>query len=203
MEFNINIEAEIAGVHIGDEHPVRLMGVLNIAPESFYKGSIVNTENSAIKRATEMVEEGADFLDIGAVSTAPGVKEVSEVEELERLRPILKSVLDAVDVPVSVDTFRSRVADEALKLGAELINDVSGFVKDVNMVDVLKEHSAPAIVMATKTTIGDTLTTTEIVDALKNSLRLCKIKGYIDAKIIIDPAIGRWTQYKTSQVIWT
>ena len=113
------------------------MGVLNLGPESFYKGSVVNTEKSAGDRALQMVEEGADFLDLGAVSTAPGTGKISETDELSRLLPILKTVLDVVDVPISIDTFRSNVADKALDLGAHIINDVSGFILDKKMVNVL------------------------------------------------------------------
>jgi dihydropteroate synthase len=175
------------------------MGVLNLGPESFYKGSVVNTEKLAGKRAVQMVEEGAEFLDLGAVSTAPGVGEISETDELSRLLPILKTVLDVVDVPISIDTFRSEVADKALNMGAHIINDVSGFLLDKNMVGILHDHDVPSIIMATKAKIGDPLTMPDIVKALNNSIKLSEEQNYDSKKIIIDPAIGRWVPEKTYQ----
>jgi dihydropteroate synthase len=175
------------------------MGVLNLGPESFYKGSVVNTEKLAEERAVQMVEEGAEYLDLGAVSTAPGTGDISESNELARLLPILKTVLDAVDVPISIDTFRSTVADKALNVGAHIINDVSGFLLDENMVGVLRDHDAPSIIMATKTRIGDPLTMPEIIDALNTSIKLSEDQNYDSEKIIIDPAIGRWVPEKTLQ----
>ncbi len=190
------IKRELAGIQIGDTEPVRIMGILNLGSESFYKGSVINTVDSAVSRAIQMVSEGADFLDLGAMSTAPGVKNISESEELSRLKPILRAVLDAVDVPISVDTFRSHIADESLKMGAQIINDVSGFVKDENIIEILQDHNAPSIIMATNDQIGDPLTVQDTKRALKKSIQLAESKGYDSTKIIIDPAIGRWVPKK-------
>jgi dihydropteroate synthase len=193
------VNNEIAGVWFGDSHPVRLMGVLNLGLESFYQGSIVSTQKLAIDRAKQMVTEGAELLDLGAMSTAPCVKKITEEEERSRLLPILKAVLDEVDVPISVDTYRSKIAEDALKLGAKIINDVSGFMMDENMVHVLKDNNAPSILMATKERIGDPLTMLEIINCLKNSMIKAEKVGYDTSNIIIDPAIGRWVPEKTYQ----
>jgi dihydropteroate synthase len=190
------INKQIADVWIGDSHPVRLMGVLNLGPDSFYKGSVVGSEELAVNRAKQMVVEGAEFLDLGAMSTAPNVKSISTNEERDRLIPILKAVLDSVDVPISVDTFRSKIADEALKLGAKIINDVSGFVQDEEMVKVLADYDAPSVIMATKKTIGDPLTMNEIIRSLEVSIEKAEKYNYDTHKIIIDPAIGRWVPDK-------
>ena len=192
----MSINKQIAGVWVGDSHPVRLMGVLNIGPDSFYKGSVVGSEELAVNRAEQMVADGAEFLDIGAMSTAPNVKSISTDEERERLIPTLKAVFDSVDVPISVDTFRSKIADEALKLGARIINDVSGFVQDEQMVKVLADYDAPSVIMATKKTIGDALTMNEILKSLELSLKKAEKNKYDTHKIIIDPAIGRWVPEK-------
>ncbi len=190
------IEAEIAGVKVGDRYPVRLMGVLNLGKESFYKGSVVSTIDIALERAEQMVSEGADFLDLGAMSTAPGVKNISEMEERDRLIPILKVVLDSVNVPISVDTFRSQIAEEALKLGARIINDVSSFKYDDKMVQVLKRYDAPAIIMATNKIIGDPLTMPDIIESIKNTINFAENQGYSSSNIVIDPGIGRWVPEK-------
>ena len=197
--MDTKIDRELAGIKIGDAHPVRIMGVLNLGPESFFKGSVVNTVELAVERAILMVQEGAEILDIGAVSTAPGVKEISEVQEHERLMPILEAVLDAVKVPISIDTFRAGIAEEALKNGAKIINDVSGYKMDNSMVKILCEHDAPSVIMATKNIIGDPLTVPEIYGALQSSIKIAEIHGYDSTKIIIDPAIGRWVSDKTYQ----
>ena len=193
------INRKICGVWVGDKHPVRIMGVLNLGPESFYKGSIVTTEAATVERAKEMVIEGAEFLDLGAMSTAPGVNNISEDEELSKLLPVLKAVLDAVDVPISVDTFRPNVANEALNIGANIINDVSGFKHDKNMVKILADHDTPSVIMATNRVIGDPLTVPEIIKSLQESLDLTKKFDYDRGKVIVDPAIGRWVPEKTYQ----
>jgi dihydropteroate synthase len=188
---------EISDVKFGDDYPVRLMGVLNLGPESFYKGSVVTNHRAAEKIAVDMVESGSSFLDLGAVSTAPGVGEISENEEMARLKPILKAVLDSVDVPLSIDTFRSKIADMALNMGATIINDVSSFQIDKNMINVLKDHDAPSIIMATNRIIGDPLTVEETISSLIKCIETSEKLGYEREKIIIDPAIGRWVPKKT------
>jgi dihydropteroate synthase len=175
------------------------MGVLNLGPDSFYKGSVVITEENAVKRALQMVAEGAEFLDLGAMSTAPGVKKISAAQEKARLIPILKAVLDSVAVPISVDTFRPTVAEQALNLGAHIINDVSGFKYDSKMVKVLSDFDAPAIIMATDQKIGDPITIPETINCLNSSLKLAEKFDYNPENIIIDPAIGRWVPMKTYQ----
>lgn len=190
------IESELAGLEIGDQHPVRLMGVINLSQESFYKGSVAQSSQEAVTRAVKMVEEGAEILDIGAMSTAPKVKHKTYAQERERLIPILKKILDNVDVPISIDTYRSKVADEALDLGAHIINDISGFKKDPKIIDVLKDHDTPSIIMATDKKPGDPHTIDQITDSLLTSIKLADKKGYDTDKIIIDPGIGLWIPTK-------
>ncbi len=190
------IESELAGLKIGDMHPVRLMGVINLSQESFYKGSVAKTSGEAVKRAVAMVEEGAEILDIGAMSTAPKVKHKTYDQERDRLMPILKKVLDNVDVQISIDTYRAKVADEALNLGAHIINDISGFNKDPRIIDVIKDHDAPSIIMATDKKPGDPHTIDQITNSLLTSINLADKKGYDTDKIIIDPGIGLWVPTK-------
>jgi len=188
------IDAEIAGIGIGDSHPVRVMGVVNLSEESFYRGSIVGAEQVA-EKALKMVEEGADMLDIGARSTAPGVKSISVKEEKKRLLPALKDVLDAVDVPISVDTQYAKIAEKALNLGAHIINDISGLKTDPNMVDVISDFDVPVVLMASRKKPGDCLIFQEIKAALIDSIALAEGSGIHN--IIVDPGIGRWVPEKT------
>ncbi|MDI6888126.1 MAG: dihydropteroate synthase [Methanocellales archaeon] len=188
------IDAEIASIKIGDFCPSRIMGVINLSEESFYKGSIVRAEQVA-EIATKMVEGGADMLDVGARSTAPGVKPISVEEEEKRLFPALRNVLDAVDVPVSVDTQYADIAEKVLRMGTHIINDISGLKTDPNMVNVISDFDVPVVLMASKKKPGDCLTFQEIKTSLIDSITLAEKSG-ID-KIIVDPGIGRWTSEKT------
>jgi dihydropteroate synthase len=190
------IESDLAGLKIGDLHSVKLMGVINLSQESFYKGSVAKSSNEAVDRAVKMVEEGAEILDIGAMSTAPKVKHKTYSQERDRLMPILKKILNNVDVPISIDTYRSKVADEALNLGAHIINDISGFKNDPRIIDVVKDHDAPSIIMATNKKPGDPHTVDEIIDTLVSSIDLADKKGYDTRKIVLDPGIGLWVPTK-------
>ncbi|MFQ6051656.1 MAG: dihydropteroate synthase [Candidatus Hydrothermarchaeota archaeon] len=191
------IDAEICGIKLGDFHPVRIMGVINLSPESFYEGSIVRNEEDALNRAINMIENGAEMIDLGAASTAPGRKEISIEKEEERLIPVLKKMVKEIDVPISVDTQSSIIAERALKIGASIINDVSGLKKDEKMLDVILNYKCPLIIMASKKRPGDLLTLSEIKNCLEETINLIESKGVDPNDIIIDPGIGRWIQEKT------
>lgn len=184
---------EIAGIMIGDLCPTKIMGVINLSGESFYKGSVASGEE-VVERASIMIEEGADIIDVGARSTAPGVRQISVQDERERLIPALKGVLE-LGVPISVDTQYSEIAEVALDMGAWIINDVSGLKTDPRMADVISDFNVPVILMASKVKPGDCLTFPEIVESLIDSIALAEGKGI--SKIIIDPGIGRWVKEKT------
>ena len=186
------IAASICGIDIGDLHPARIMGVINLSPESFYSGSIANTKKNIETKTQEFVGEGAEFIDIGARSTAPGVMQISKEEEKKRLIPAIKVIKDISDLPISVDTQFSDLADCALSCGANIINDISGFKNDPNMVKVAKEYDCPTIIMATKKVAGDCLSVTETIEALKSSINLAKEEDIDENNLIIDPAIGKW-----------
>src|SRR5262245_60482961 len=123
--------ANLAGVEVGDGFPVRIVGVINISPESFYRGSVARGRGALEKLAVDMVAAGADILDVGAMSTAPYRHgEISENQEQRRMQAAVRAVRAVVDVPISADTQRSRVAAAALQAGAAIINDVSGLRHD-------------------------------------------------------------------------
>jgi dihydropteroate synthase len=177
------------------DHPL-VMGILNLTPDSFSDGGNYSDTEKAVQRAREMVQQGADIIDIGAESTRPGALEVSEAEELKRLMPVLHELTKVCKVPLSIDTRHPGVAEVALKAGANIINDVSGLRND-EMLETLHRFDAPVIAMhmsgepATMQNdvryddlIGD------IFSDMENMVRRARTAGIKDDKVILDPGIG-------------
>lgn len=188
------IEGVLGRVQAGDLDPVRLMGVVNLSRESFYKGSVAGPE-AALPLARTMQEEGADLIDLGAVSTALGSPTISESEERERLIPALKEILKNLDIDVSVDTQRARIAEEALALGATCINDVSGLL-DQKMAATVADHDASLVIMASRRRPGDLLGMAEIIALLGERMRAAIEAGVTRQKIAVDPGVGKWIPEK-------
>jgi dihydropteroate synthase len=189
------INTDICGIKVGDQYPAHVMGVINLSPESFYDGSIISPE-SALDVARKMAEDGATFLDIGARSTWRFSEPISRKEELNRLLPVLEALEGNVDAVVSVDTMFPEIAEEALKRGAQVINDVSGFTADPRMIEVVADHSCPAVVMASKKIPGDPLGMDSIIEALDSIIQAAEAGGIAPDSLILDPAIGRWMDEK-------
>ena len=189
------IEGILGRVLVGDSHPVRLMGIINLSRESFYQGSVAGP-HEALSLATAMQEQGADMIDLGGVSTAPGSPVISEAVERERLFPALKDILDNLDISVSIDTKRSSIASDALSRGAACINDVSG-LSDPNMAARVAEYDASLIIMASRQRAGDLLQISEIIALLGERVRGAAKAGVSPAKISVDPGIGKWIPEKT------
>jgi dihydropteroate synthase len=185
-------KVKISNLEIGNGTP-KIMGILNVSPESFYKESISIGKKIISERAREIEEEGADIIDIGAMSTAPYLDTAISVEkEIERMRYSIKAVKEVCRIPISVDTPRAEVAEDSVELGVDLINDVTGLKYDERMKEIVFLSKLPVIVGAygkkSNTYMsGDILETTEI---LQESLDLAHENGIRDNKIIIDPLIG-------------
>ncbi len=167
-----------------------IMGILNATPDSFSDGGSFNKMDEAIKRAIEMVEEGADIIDIGGESTRPGAKFIPAEEEIERVVPVIKAISNAVDVPISIDTYKADVAREALAAGAHIINDVWGAKADVNMKQVAAETKAPIILMHNREDRNYQSFFRDVMNDLYESITLVKEAGVSDEQIILDPGIG-------------
>jgi len=183
--------ADLSHVKIGFNNPVRLMGAINVSPESFYKGSVAESVEDAINTAVKMVEEGADIIDIGGMSTAPYKETYVPIEtELERVKPIIKELSGVLETPISIDTQRSKVAEEALKLGASIVNDVSGLKSDSKMIDVIREYGAGVIIVAHGEVSKDYDPVINIRRLLKESLEIAYKAGVNTNKIVVDPGIG-------------
>ena len=191
------IEGLLGDIRLGDLYPVRTMAVINLSQESFYKGSIASPDE-ALAMATSFAEEGADIIDIGAVSTAPGSPNVDEVQERERLLPVLKQILENLEIDISVDTQRPSIADVSLSLGATCINDVSG-LGNLQMARTIANYNASVIIMASKVKPGDLLRLEDIIHFLgERILKAIKV-GVLVEKITIDPGVGRWVPEKTPE----
>ncbi len=183
--------SSLAGLSVGDSLPVRVMAVLNVSPESFYKGSVQTSLESLAEAAQAMASAGADIIDLGAMSTAPYLKtHISTEEETERLTRAIKVVAARVTVPVSADTQRAQSAAAALAAGARIINDVSGLKHDPAMAALLARSGAGAIVMASEKTPGTGTPLARIKAALEESLRIAAQAGIPREHIVLDPGIG-------------
>ena len=187
------IEGMIGRIKVGDLQPVRVMAVINLSKESFYKGSVA-TAIQALSKARSLAEERADLIDLGAVSTAPGSPKIDEALERDRLLPVLQQLLDQ-GLEVSVDTQRASIAEKALTMGATCINDVSGLM-DKAMAKTVADHDASVVIMASRRVPGDLLTMDDILEVLAERVGSA-VEAEVDRdKIVIDPGIGKWIPEK-------
>lgn len=167
-----------------------VMGILNVTPDSFSDGGKYYDLESAITQAHRLVEDGADILDLGAVSTKPGLEIISEAEEIERFLPVLKRLIKEIDVPISVDTWRSEAARQALEEGAHIINDQWAFRADSQLAPVCAKYSAPVILMHNQNGTEYNNMMEDILAFLKESINIGIDAGINKQKLIIDPGIG-------------
>ena len=187
--------SQLAGLEVGDGIPVRIMGVLNVSPESFYRGSVHDNPACLVEVARAMVDAGANIIDIGAMSTAPYLKTfIPEDEESARLTWAVSAVAANVRVLVSADTKRATAARAALACGAQIINDVSGLKHDPEMAPLIASSGAGAILMASEPVprLGPPLE--RITRALQESLEVATQAGILQAQIVLDPGIGFFRQ---------
>ena len=182
---------QIANVGVGGKNPTRIMGILNTSPESFYKKSIT-TKKNVIKNSIKQMEiEGADFIDIGGMSTAPYLSTIiSEKVETRRILDAIKIVQNISNLPISIDTCRSNVAKNALEYGVDIINDISGLKFDENMKDIISKFNPSLILCAysSKSVSGNDVLLTKKL--LSESLKIAKKSNISSKKIVLDPAIG-------------
>jgi dihydropteroate synthase len=174
-----------------------LMGVLNVTPDSFSDGGLFFDKEKAIAHGLRMVEEGADIIDIGGESTKPGSKPLELEEELRRVIPVIENISKEVNIPISVDTYKSAVARRAIGAGAEIINDISGLKFDPGLAQVAAKENAPIVLMhilGTPETMQKEIYYdsffSDILQYLKDSIQTAESAGLDPRQIIIDPGIG-------------
>ncbi|KAA0012367.1 MAG: dihydropteroate synthase [Thermoplasmata archaeon] len=174
-----------------------IMGVLNVTPDSFSDGGRYLDPERAVERALEMQAQGADIIDVGGESTRPGSERIGADEELKRVKPVLEEICDKLSVPVSIDTYKSEVAEAAIRAGAAMINDISALRFDSGMVNVVKEYDVPVVLMHMKGTpkgmqenphYDDVMH--EIISFLHERKEFAVNNGIDGEKIILDPGIG-------------
>ncbi len=182
----------IGKLRIGEKVPARIMGVINVSPESFYKNSVKTKVNEIAIVATEMQKTGADMIDVGAMSTAPYLETIISVEqETRRMTHAIEVIKRNCSLPISADTPRAEVAKEAIKLGADAINDISGLKYDKKMADIVARSGLPIIIGAyggrSARISGSVLGTMKV---LNESISIAKSSDIGADNIIIDPAVG-------------
>ncbi|WP_053368701.1 dihydropteroate synthase [Bacillus sp. FJAT-27245] len=187
----------ICGNHVLDyDKKTIVMGILNVTPDSFSDGGKFNAADRAVAHAREMIEYGADIIDIGGESTRPGHEPVSLEEELGRVIPIIELLAKEVDVPISVDTYKAEVAREALKAGAHIINDIWGAKAEPGIAKAAAEFNAPIILMHNRDNRDYEFFTRDVFWDLYESIRIAKEAGVKDSQIILDPGIGFAKDFK-------
>lgn len=169
-----------------------VMGILNVTPDSFSDGGRFNTLENALQQAVKMAEGGADIIDIGGESTRPGHRPVPVEEELERIVPVINALKEGsyCSLPLSIDTYKSEVAEVALKAGVEMLNDVWGFKADPEMGQIAKKYGVPVCLMHNRNSTDYKNLIPDIIDELMQSVDLARKAGVNDENIIIDPGIG-------------
>ena len=172
-----------------------LMGILNVTPDSFSDGGRFFEQTDAVLHAYQMVKDGADILDVGGESTRPGAESVQLEEELRRVVPVIRKIRQKSNIPISVDTYKSHVAIEALNAGANIVNDISGMSFDQKMADAIAEKRASVVIMHIKGTPKDMQANPhyenvvkEVCDYLAGAVDAAKKKGI--KQVMIDPGIG-------------
>ena len=177
--------------------PTKIMGILNVTRDSFSDGGLYFDKSAAINRAIQMVEEGADIIDIGGESTRPGSEPVPEEEEVRRTIPVIEALVKEISVPISIDTYKSSVANRALEAGASMVNDISGLRFDPKMPEVIAYHKVPVVIMHIKGMPQDMQQNPvyealipEIMEYLSEGIGIAAKAGIKEDKIIIDPGIG-------------
>ncbi len=179
------------------DNNIKIMGILNITPDSFYDGGQYNTTATALEQASKMIENGADIIDVGAESSRPNAKPVSEQEEIQKIVPLIKAIREKYpDILISVDTYKYETARLCLESGADIVNDITG-LKDEKMMMFAKNTGVPIIMMHMRGT-PETMqqmtdyknVTKEIYEFFENKIKECKKFGIDTGKIIVDPGIG-------------
>ena len=179
------------GTHEFDvEKQTYIMAILNVTPDSFSDGGKIKSVDAALKRAEQMQRDGAAILDIGGESTRPGYTPVSEEEEMARVLPVIEAIKTRMDIPVSVDTQKAKVAEEAICAGADLINDIWGLRKDPAMAEVIAKHQVACCLMHNRMDTAYKSFVEDMLSDLKETLRLAQKAGIEKDRIILDPGVG-------------
>lgn len=167
-----------------------VMGILNVTPDSFSDGGRFQNIECAIAQAETMIEEGVDILDVGGESTRPGHIQIGDSEEIHRVVPVIEELKKRFDVPVSIDTCKSAVAEAALRAGADLLNDIWGFRYDERCAELAARYDVAVCLMHNRDNTQYKNLLPEVIEELKQSLSIAEKYGIKKEKIILDPGVG-------------
>ena len=175
-----------------------IMGILNVTPDSFSDGGKFNQIDEALKHAEEMIRDGADVIDIGGESTRPGYTKISDEEETGRVVPVIEAVKKEFEIPISVDTYKSGVAEAAAQAGADLINDIWGLKYDARMAEVIAKSGLACCLMHNRDNAEYRNFMEDMKQDLRETIALAKAAGIADDKIILDPGVGFAKSYENN-----
>lgn len=178
-----------------------VMGILNVTPDSFSDGGKYTDIMLAVAQADRMTAAGADLIDVGGESTRPGHVKISEEEEIRRVVPVIRELKRRFDVPVSIDTYKSAVAEAALDAGADLLNDIWGFRADERMAELAAEYQVPVCLMHNRDNTDYKDFMKEVVGDLKESLAIAERHNIRKENIMLDPGVGFGKTYEQNLII--
>ena len=177
-----------------------IMGILNVTPDSFSDGGIIIGIDAALKKAEQMKGDGAAIIDVGGESTRPGYTPVSEEEEMERILPVIEAIKANIEIPVSVDTYKSRVAEAAILAGADLINDIWGLKADPQMAEVIAKYEVACCLMHNRDNTNYKEFVQDMLNDLKDTITLAQKAGIKEDQIKLDPGVGFAKNYEQNLI---
>lgn len=169
-----------------------IMGILNVTPDSFSDGGSFNSVDTALKHTEQMIAEGADIIDVGGESTRPGYTKISDNEEISRVVPVIEAIRKNFDIPISVDTYKSGVAEAAIGAGAHLVNDIWGLKHDRRMAKVISDNNVACCLMHNRNLEKNPYNNLmeDVLSDIQESIELALAAGIAEDKIMVDPGIG-------------
>jgi len=167
-----------------------IMAILNVAPDSFSDGGKWDTPEKALLRVEELIKDGADIIDVGGESTRPGYSMISESEEIDRVAPVIEALSSRFEVPISIDTYKSAVAEVGLNAGAAFINDIRGLKYDPKMAGLIGRSGAACCLMHNRNNMEYSDFMPDLLSDLSESVELAKNAGIAADKIVLDPGVG-------------
>lgn len=173
-----------------------VMGILNVTPDSFSDGGKYSNPDSILFRVKEMIEEGMDILDIGGESTRPGYEIIEENEEIERTVPVIESIKKNFDIPISLDTYKSKVAEAGIRAGADMINDIWGLQYDGKMAETIAVNEVPCCLMHNRKSAVYSDFMKEVTEDFQKIIETARQAGIKDKNIILDPGVGFAKSYE-------
>ena len=178
-----------------------VMGILNVTPDSFSDGGKFNKMDEALYRVEEMMREGADIIDVGGESTRPGYEQITEEEEILRVTPVIEGIKKRFDIPVSLDTYKAKVALAGIEAGADLINDIWGLKGDEKIAEIIARANIPCCLMHNRKEAEYQDYIKDILADLEESLKMAEQAGIARDKIILDPGIGFAKTYEQNLLL--